>query len=122
MRVDEKDKMSNVWSIISKEAYWMVNKKVAKTLGFNDAAILLADLVSKHMYYQKKNTLIKEKGRLWFFATSSSLLEDTNISPALQRKYISIMRDMGLLDAERMGLPAKMHFSINPENVEKMYT
>lgn len=91
-----------VRSTLSKEAYFQVNKKLLKATSI-DAAILLADLISKENYFERKNQL-DDKGR--FFNTQNNIEEDTTLSPYQQRNAIHLLKEKGFIETTREGLPA----------------
>lgn len=101
-------------NVLSQNAFWIVNKKLAKILGSNDCALLLSDLLSKESYFGDN----LEDG--YFFNTRQNIEEDTNISPDRQRKFIEVLKSFNLLETKEMGLPKKTYYKINHENIAKL--
>lgn len=108
-------------NILSQNAFWIVNKSIAKEVGL-DAALLLSDLVTKQEYFNEE----------WFFNTADNIEEDTTLSPHQQRKAIKVLIDKGFIETKLKGLPAKQHFKIINskllnflttccENIEELY-
>lgn len=94
--------------ILSNEAFWIVNKKIASHFKDNDTAILLADLISKQKYFENKGQL--NEG--FFFNTSENIERDCNISYHKQKKCIENLKKIGFVETWRTGTPAKLHFKI----------
>jgi len=100
--------------LLSSSAYLVVNKNLCKVLGIK-ATILLADLISKEEYF-RANHLLKDG---WFFNTESNIEEDTTLTPYQQRKALKILKDKGIVDTKRVGVPAKINYKVNEELVVK---
>ena len=98
-------KLSN---LLGSNAFWVVNKQIAKIFKCNDTAILLADLISKSEYFEDKNQLVDG----YFFNTSENIENDCNISYFQQKKCIKKLIDAGFLEVKKIGLPARLHFKI----------
>ena len=94
-------------SLLSSTAYLIVNKKLSKAVGLQ-AAALLADLISKQVYFQN------EKGTVdYFFNTEDNIQKDTTLSPYQQRNCIGKLKALNLISVKLMGIPAKRHFKVN---------
>ena len=100
--------------LLSSSAYLVVNKNLCKVLGIK-ATILLADLISKEEYF-RANHLLKDG---WFFNTESNIEEDTTLTPYQQRKALKILKDKGIVDTKRVGVPAKINYQVNEQLVVK---
>ena len=100
--------------LLSSSAFLIVNKKLAFILGLK-TTVYLADLISKENYFIENGT-IKDG---WFFNTETNIEEDTTLSPYQQRKAIKDLKENSLIETKRIGIPAKMHFKINEEQVMK---
>ncbi len=88
-------------NILSQNAFWIVNKEMAKKVGL-DAALLLSDLVTKQEYF------IEE----WFFNTADNIKEDTTLSYYQQKKEIKILVDKGFIETKLVGVPPRLNFKI----------
>ena len=88
-------------NILSQNAFWIVNKSIAREVGL-DASLLLSDLVTKQEYFNEE----------WFFNTADNIEVDTTLSPHQQRKAIKILIDKEFIETKLKGLPAKQHFKI----------
>lgn len=107
------DELHLLNNLIGADAYWMVNKKIAKHFNDNNTAILLADLISKQKYFIDKNEDIEG----YFFNTSENIENDCNISYHKQKTCINSLKSEGFLETKRIGLPAKLYFKINPNKI-----
>ena len=94
--------------ILGSSAFLIVNKYLSKSVGIN-AAIMLADLLSKDHYFEDD----------WFFNTEKNIENDTTLSAYQQRKALKVLKDKGFIDVKRKGIPAKLYFKINEEQVVK---
>lgn len=92
--------------IFSQKSHWQINKDFAKTFGI-DCAILISDLIDKNIYF----------GTEWFFNTSENIEEDTTLTYHLQKKALKILIDNKFIETKLIGIPAKLHFKINQNNI-----
>ena len=97
--------------LLSSSAFLVLNKKLSKHLGLN-CAVLLADLISKEEYFIQNGM---SDG--WFFNTEKNIEEDTTLNPYQQRKCLKTLKNEGIIEVKRMGIPAKQYFKINEEQV-----
>jgi len=97
--------------LLSSTAFIVLNKQLAKKIGLNPA-ILLSDLISKEEYFISNGMTDG-----WFFNTESNIEEDTTLNSYMQRKCIRVLKQEGLIEVKRKGIPAKQYFKINEEQV-----
>jgi hypothetical protein len=97
--------------LLSSTAFLVLNKQLARQIGLN-AAILLADLISKEEYFISRGMTDG-----WFFNTESNIEVDTTLNSYHQRKCIKILKKEGMIEVKRKGIPAKQYFKINEEQV-----
>jgi len=102
--------------LLSSSAYLVVNKHLCKTIGLKPT-ILLADLLSKLEYFKTTQTL----NNGWFFNTEKNIEQDTTLTPYQQRKALKILKEYNIIEAKRIGVPAKMHYKVNEEQVLKLF-
>lgn len=101
-------------STIGQNSFWMVNKKIAKYLKSNDAALFLSDLISKRDYFKSKNQLDENGG---FFCLSQNLEDELNITKEARQKIIVQLKKIGLLKVVKKGLPSKNYYYIQDNNI-----
>jgi hypothetical protein len=97
--------------LLSSTAFLILNKQLAKQIGLKEA-ILLADLISKEEYFIAKGMIDG-----WFFNTTDNIEKDTTLNSYHQRKCIKVLKDKGLIEVKRKGIPAKQYFKINEKQV-----
>lgn len=98
-------------SLLSSTAYLIVNKDLSQKVGLQ-AAALLADLISKQVYFENKQGNID-----YFFNTADNIQKDTTLSPYQQRAAIAILKRFNLITTKRKGIPAKRYFKVNAGQV-----
>ena len=97
--------------LLSSTAFIVLNKKLAKQVGLKEA-ILLADLISKEEYF-----IANGMTDGWFFNTEANIEEDTTLNSYHQRRCLKTLKEKGLIEVKRKGIPAKQYFKINEEQV-----
>ena len=99
--------------LLSSSAFLVLNKQLAKQIGLKPS-ILLADLISKEEYF-----IANGMTDGWFFNTESNIQDDTTLTPFQQRKSLKVLKEKGLIETQRRGIPAKQYFKINEQQVIK---
>lgn len=99
---------------VSSEAFWMVNKKLARYVGENDAALLLADLISKREYFRNRKELDDDGG---FFNIGETIEQDLNISKKQRQRLTNLIVKKGLIKVIKKGLPSKNYYYIRDEAI-----
>jgi hypothetical protein len=102
--------------LLSSTAFIVLNKELAKQVGIN-AAILLADLISKEEYF-----IANGMTDGWFFNTENNIELDTTLNSYHQRTSLKILKDFKLIEVKRRGIPAKQYFKINENQVMQILT
>ena len=97
--------------LLSSSAFLVLNKQLAKQIGLKPS-ILLADLISKEEYF-----IANGMTDGWFFNTESNIQDDTTLTPFQQRKSLKVLKEKGLIETQRRGIPAKQYFKINEQQV-----
>lgn len=115
--------VSTLSDIIGNDSYWQVNKKIARYFKDNNTAVLLSDFISKQKYFGDRNELqsfgdpISSQYDGYFFNTSENIEKDCNISYHKQKSCINQLKDVGFIETIVKGLPGKLHFKINSNNI-----
>ena len=99
--------------LLSSTAFLVLNKSLARKIGLKEA-VLLADLISKEEYF-----IANGMTDGWFFNTEANIEEDTTLNSYHQRKCLKTLKEKGLIEVKRKGIPAKQYFKINEEQVVK---
>jgi DNA-binding transcriptional ArsR family regulator len=97
--------------LLSSSAFLVLNKQLAKQIGLKPS-ILLADLISKEEYF-----IANGMTDGWFFNTESNIQDDTTLTPFQQRNALKVLKEKGLIETQRRGIPAKQYFKINEQQV-----
>jgi hypothetical protein len=109
------DIRTQIISTLSKDSFWMINKKLTLILGI-ETALLTSELISKDFYYSEKN----EEYNGWFYHTNKRIEENTTLTRHKQERCISILKDFKLISTKRKGNPAKRFFKIHYNNYETL--
>ncbi len=107
--ISESEARELVHQTLRQEAYWMVNKQISLSLGF-EAAVILSDLISKANYFEIRGQLDKEG---YFFNTQENMKVDMGLSPYQQRMAIEALVNSGILLTKKYGMPLQRYFKIN---------
>ena len=100
--------------LLSSTAFLVLNKELARQVGLKEA-VLLADLISKEEYF-----IANGMTDGWFFNTESNIEKDTTLTAYQQRRCLKALKDKGLIEVKRKGIPAKQYFKINEQLVVKL--
>ena len=96
-------------SYLKEKAFIKFHADTARMIGgTNNDAILLKFLIDRDHHYNTNDG--------WFYLTEEKREENTNITARQQREIIKRLKEKKIIDVERKGIPAKMHFFINYEN------
>jgi hypothetical protein len=101
--------------ILTGNGWWMLNKAITHQLGI-DAALLLADLISKYEYFKNRDMLEDDT----FFNLRGEIEADTTIPIYRQNKAIKILQSKKLLEISNKGIPPKTRFKLNLKNIKKL--
>lgn len=98
---------------IASRNYIIVNKDIIKTIGLEEA-IILGELTSEYDYWDKQNKL--EDG--FFYSSVKNIEDNTTLSEHKQRKAINKLKQLGILEIQLRGLPAKRCFRLDKEKIK----
>lgn len=90
--------------------YITLNKILCKKLGIT-CTFILSDLINRHNDFNKKE-FDKQNG---FSYSENDRVTNNQITPFQQRKYINILKSLGLLGTQLKEIPSKLYFYINFE-------
>ena len=99
--------------LLSSSAFLVLNKELARQIGLKEA-VLLADLISKEEYF-----IVNGMIDGWFFNTEKNIKKDTTLTSYQQRSALKKLKELGIIETKRKGIPAKQYFKINEEQVLK---
>ena len=104
-----------IFHSLNSDNYQVYNRDVARKLGSINAAVLLSELINRHIYHKGKNELMnipKQEG-LWFFYTVDKCTERTTLSEKQQANALEILRPFNLFERSLVGSPPKRFFKPN---------
>ena len=102
---------SDLVNLLATNNYIVYNQVIAKKLGVEEA-ILLGVLCSYQKYFDGEE----------FYREEDKLAEDTSLSIYAIRKAKQHLKDVGVLEITKKGLPAQHYFKIHPEKVFEIST
>ena len=106
----------NLFTLLNSNNYFSVNREVAHKIGLN-TAILLSEIIDKHVYFEKKGLL--DDG--WFYLTVEVVEERTTLAKDAQFGAVKKLVELGLIECKQRGMPAKRNFRVNVQEIEKMF-
>lgn len=106
----------NVYEMLSRDNYLTVNKLVMRTLGISES-ILLSELCYRRQFLARADKLTEDG---FFYATVEDVEEETTLSDYAQRKILEKLNQIGLVDVERRGLPARRYICIHENALQSL--
>lgn len=100
--------MNGVSKLLSTDGYIQVNKTLIRELGLHEA-IILGELCSEYNYWEKCNKLDDDM----FYSTRDNIEYNTGLNEHYQRKAISTLKERGILEIKKQGIPAVNYYKIN---------
>lgn len=93
------------------------HRYLAHSIGMTETIIYSA-LISKQIFYNKNNMLVDG----WFYSTIYDLEESTTYGVKAQKSAIKKLIQLGLIECDVKGLPAKRYFRIciDMDNIKKL--
>lgn len=88
--------------------YIAVNRTLIKAFGL-EGAVLIGELASEAKYWNDRDKL--EDG--WFFSTIENVEEATGLSGYQQRKALSELTSVGVIETAQKGIPKKRYIRIH---------
>jgi hypothetical protein len=93
------------------DSYIKVSKHLLQVVG-PKVAIYIANLVDKHRYFREQGMLTEDRA---FFLTMESQAEQTGMSKKEIRACMNRARELGVVDMDRRGIPAKYYYKLDGE-------
>lgn len=117
--------LDNLLDLLRADGSIIVNKKLAKKIGLEEAAIY-SELASQRNFWSMKEELKDEFGKKnekgeWFFCTIQKLEDHTGLTRKKQDRVIDSLVNLKLIEVKLLGLPAKRHFKITNEILNVMF-
>ena len=105
----------NILHMIANENFITVNRSIAALVGL-EAAVVMGELASEYLYWESRGGL--NDG--YFFSTVENLTEKTFLSSYSQRQALEKLKELGLIDVIKKGMPAKRFIKINEDAVAQI--
>lgn len=102
----------NIKKTILENKYLALSKELISKIGLHES-LLYCELVDRFYYLQSQSRLVDG----YFYATTDYLKNNTGLSKYQQKKAEKSLTDLGLIEFEIRGMPAKKHYKIN-ENID----
>jgi hypothetical protein len=100
------DKKRLVKATLSAEAFWSVNKALARKIGIEEAA-LTAEIIFKHTYWEEKGELDDQGG---FFMISEDIQAVMGIGIKPVARLTKSILTQGVVKIKKRGVPAKNYW------------
>lgn len=94
-------------NLLANNGYIVLNKILMKKVGLYEA-ILIGELSSEQIYWEKRNELVDG----YFYSTRENIEEQTMLSAHQQRIAIENLKKMGILEVKLFGMPQKAWYKI----------
>ena len=102
-------------NLLANNGYIVLNKTLMKKVGLHEA-ILLGELSSEYVYWNKRNEL--EEG--YFYSTRENIEEQTMLSSHQQRIAMENLKKLDILKIRQIGMPSKNYYSIEEDALVKI--
>lgn len=106
----------DIIGLLSTDGYIMCNKEIIRLYG-TDCAVLIGELCAEYKYFQIKGELVDNM----FFSTQDNIEQNTGLSAHCQREAIKKLKEAGIIDVRKAGMPARNYFYINQEQLCKIF-
>lgn len=105
-----------VANAIRGDAFWSVNKAVARAAGL-ELAVFVSALLSKWQYWKERGQLDDRGG---FFWVSEDIQAELGIFEGVVKRLTREVQEQGLATVEKRGVPAKNYWYINFDALAKI--
>lgn len=102
-----------LYNMLSDDAFWMVNKRLAQVVGI-EAALLLADLISREKYWVRHKKIGVGGG---FFVTARELETDFFVKRYTRQSMQNELLKAGYLKIIKRGQPARNFFYLQHKKI-----
>lgn len=100
--------MNSISKLLSTDGFIAVNKTLIRELGLHEA-IILGELCSEYNYWEKCNKLEDDM----FYSTRDNIEYNTGLNEHYQRKAMTTLKERGILEIKKRGVPAVNYYKIN---------
>ena len=107
----------SIIKLLANRNFITVNKILIKKFGLYEA-VLLGEFASEYTYWEERNDLEDS----YFFSTVENVENNTGINAYHQREAIKRLKEFGILETKKIGLPAKRYIRLNLEKIIEILT
>lgn len=100
----------SILCLIASGNFISVNRDLIKAFGI-ETALLIGELASEYDYYSKRGELTDN----CFYSTVRNINNNTGLSEHQQRQAFNILKENGIVEIVKKGLPARRYVKINEE-------
>lgn len=100
--------MKNLKKILGTQAFWIVNKELAKEIGLGETLLL--------QHFIDLETQLADEGQP-FYQQKDRILKHVPISRYKFTEYCKVLEKRGLLGIVKRGIPAKNHYTISHDKI-----
>tara|TARA_R110000796_G_C14510968_1_gene429873 strand:- start:661 stop:1362 length:702 start_codon:yes stop_codon:yes gene_type:complete len=100
--------MKSLKKILGTQAYWIVNKELAKKLGLGETLLL--------QHFIDLETLLADEGKP-FYQQKDRILDKVPISKYKFTEYCKTLQKHDLLTIVKRGVPAKNHYTLSHDKI-----
>lgn len=100
-------------SLLAGNNFIVVNKTMLKAFGV-DEAIMLGELSGEYDYWATRGGLDDEG---YFYSTVENVKGNTTLSKHKQKKALDALKNLGVVDVKRKGIPAKRYVKIFKDKI-----
>lgn len=118
MKLERKHAKQLCQDVLSTDAYWQVNKKLAIEFGA-EVAIAMADLINVEKMLDRDGNLPKDD---WFFQSIADIEKYTGLNRHSQEKALAKLRVQKFIEQMNRGQPRRRWFRIDYEALLKYFS
>lgn len=100
--------MNGISKLLSTDGFIQVNKALIKKIGLHES-ILIGELCAEYNYWEEHGKLDKDG---MFYSSRSNIEDNTGLSEHQQRKAMANLKELGILEIDKRGIPAVNHYKI----------
>ena len=110
--------MNDIKRLLRNSNFIILNKGLVLLLGL-DAAGFLAYLIDAENMFAKKEG-IDNIDSIWFWQTNEQIEKFIGLKYDKTRRLSKVLMDWNIIETKRKGIPAKMHYKINVETLQRL--
>ena len=99
--------------ILQQFHFFQLSKPLLMAFGI-DVALWIADMLSRMVYFEKRE-MLSEDG--FFYHSQEEMAKTTTLSPERQKKVVDLLKELGMIETKKEGLPLRLHYKIHYENL-----